>query len=245
MKIQQSLTVMFSLMLFAVAHAETTVPSYQDSLNTFIEKSKASKSKFSAEDKNTLQESGHVLAKALPEPGIKVGEKVPDFTLKNPLGEKVSLYKELEKGPAILVFYRGSWCPFCNMHLHVLKKSLPEFETFGAQLIAITPQKPDKSAKQIEKDGYPFHVLSDEDSAVMKAYNLYYELSDEVISVYKRSGLDIEAFNGKGRNVLPVPGTFVIKQDGTVQAMHAPIDYKSRMEPSDIIQALKDISKAD
>jgi peroxiredoxin len=125
------------------------------------------------------------------------------------------------------------------MHLHALLKSLPEFEKYGAQLITVTPQTPDKSAGQIKKDGYPFEVLSDLDSKVMKDYKLYFELPDDLVAVYKKHKLDIEAFNGKGRNVLPIPGSFVIDKTGIVQAMHAEADYKKRMEPADIVSALK------
>ncbi len=134
---------------------------------------------------------------------------------------------------------KALWCPFCNIHLHVLRKHLPQFQQYGAQLITITPQTPDKSADQIKKDGLPFEVLSDLDSKVMKDYKLYFELPADLVEVYKNHGLDIEAFNGQGRNVLPVPGSFVIDQNGTVQAMQAQTDYKIRMEPATIIDALK------
>lgn len=245
MKTLIGFTLFFLLALMSRVYAESTVPSYQESLDAFIEKSKASKSKFTDEDKKVMQASNESLAEKLPDPGVKVGEMAPDFSLKNPLGDEVTLSEELKKGPVVLVFYRGAWCPFCNMHLHVLKQSLPEFEKFNAQLIAITPQQPDKSAKQIEKDGYPFHVLTDADSAVMKDYRLYFELSEDLLAVYKRTGLDIEAFNGKGRTALPIPGTFVIDQKGVVQAMHAPVDYKSRMEPAEILRSLESLAKAD
>jgi len=125
------------------------------------------------------------------------------------------------------------------MHLHVLQQSLAEFKKYGAQLITITPQTPDKSVEQFEEKGYPFEVLSDLDSKVMKDYKLYFELPADLVDVYNKHGLDIEAFNGKGRNLLPVPGSFVIDTDGIVRAMHADADYKKRMEPSAIIDALK------
>lgn len=188
-----------------------------------------------------MKKADQSLANSLPDPGIKVGEKAPEFALKNAFGEEISLKEELKKGPVILVFYRGAWCPFCNMHLHVLQESLPQFEKYGAQLITITPQTPDKSAEQIGKDGYPFEVLSDLDSQVMKDYKLYFEIPDELVAVYKHVGLDIEAYNGKGRNVLPVPGSFVIDQSGIVRAMQARTDYKLRMEPETIIDALMKI----
>lgn len=229
-------------MVVHVVYAVEVAPSYQESLDQYMTKAKASKSPFSKSDMATMKKSGEALALSMPDPGIKVGEKAPDFSLVNAFGKVITLSDELKKGPVVLVFYRGAWCPFCNMHLHALQKSLPEFKKYGAQLITVTPQTPDKSAGQIKKDGFPFEVLSDLDSQVMKDYRLYFELPDDLVAVYKKHKLDIEAFNGKGRNVLPLPGSFVIDRNGIVQAMHAETDYKKRMEPADIISALKKMS---
>ncbi len=217
------------------------LPSYQQSLDQYIKKAETEKSPFSSSDVAVMEKSGKDLARSMPSPGIKVGEKAPGFVLNNALGQTVSLHDALKEGPVVLVFYRGAWCPFCNMHLHVLQQSLPEFKKYGAQLITITPQTPDKSVEQFKQKGYPFEVLSDLDSKVMKDYRLYYELPDDLVVVYKKHGLDIEAFNGKDRNVLPIPGSFVIDANGIVRAMHADTDYKKRMEPSTIIDALKEI----
>lgn len=219
------------------------VPSYQQALQVFLIKSKASGKgpKFSKEEYKLMADKAKELKSSMPNPGLKVGSQAPDFTLANAFGKSVRLSDHLEKGPVVLVFYRGAWCPFCNLHLHALHESLPRFKKLGASLILVTPQKPDKSAAQIKKDGYQFEVLSDLDSKVMQSYNLYFELDPQLVKLYKAKGLDIEAFNGKGRNVLPVPGSFVIAQNGTIVAMHADTDYKQRMEPADIIKALKNI----
>jgi peroxiredoxin len=217
------------------------VPGYKQSLDGYIEQSNKEKSPFSASDMAVMEKAGRELASSMPDPGIKVGEKAPDFVLNNALGQPVNLTAKLKQGPVVLVFYRGAWCPFCNMHLHVLQKSLPEFNKYDAQLITVTPQTPDKSVEQFKQKGYPFEVLSDLDSKVMKAYRLYFELPDELVDVYKKHGLDIETYNGMGRHVLPVPGTFVIDTDGIVRAMQADTDYKQRMEPAAIIEALSNI----
>ena len=235
------LVILFTL--FNVVQAGETIPSYQESFDQYMTKAKESESPFSAADMATMKQAGANLDSEMPDPGIKAGEKAPDFTLANAFGKTITLNDELKKGPVVLVFYRGAWCPFCNMHLHVLLKSLPEFKKYSAQLIIVTPQTPDKSAGQIKKDGYPFEVLSDLDSNVMKDYKLYFELSDDLVDVYKKHKLDIEAFNGKGRNVLPIPGSFVIDKSGIVRAMHAEADYKKRMEPADIINALKKMAE--
>jgi len=220
-------------------YALDNVPTYEESLEQFQQVSAAKPSPFSVSDREIMVNSSKALAKAMPNPGLPIGQVTPEFKLKNANGDMVSLEAELKKGPVVLVFYRGAWCPYCNIHLNLLQQNIPEFEKYGAQLIAITPQQPNKSADQIEAKGYPFQVLSDLDSKVMKAYNLYYELSDNLVTVYKKTGLDLESFNGSGRNVLPVPGTFVIDQSGVIRAMQAQTDYKSRMEPADVIEALK------
>lgn len=227
------------LLVSQLTYATDATPGYQDALNQFVEKSKTTKSPFSEADMAVMEKADKDLAAAMPDPGIKVGATAPNFTLKNALGKNISLRDELKKGPVVLVFYRGAWCPFCNMHLHVLQQNLGEFKKYGAQLITVTPQTSDKSAEQIKKDGYPFEVLSDLDSKVMKDYKLYYELPADLVAVYKSHGLDIEAFNGKGRNLLPVPGSFVIDKKGVVRAMQAQTDYKQRMEPAAIIKTLK------
>lgn len=230
---------MFLLVALTGMAVADELPSYQQSFDQYMEKSKTEKSPFSASDMAVMEKAGKDLASAMPNPGIKVGEQAPDFVLNNALGQPVSLKDKLKEGPVVLVFYRGAWCPFCNMHLHVLQQSLPEFKKHGGQLIAITPQTPDKSVEQFKKKGYPFEVLSDLDSKVMKDYRLYFELPPDLVTVYKKHGLDIEAFNGEGRNMLPVPGSFVIDTDGIVRAMQADTDHKKRMEPSAIIDALK------
>ena len=227
------------LILVSGAAAADELPSYQQSFDQYLEASKKEKSPFSPGDMAVMEKAGKDLASSMPDPGIKVGEIAPDFVLNNAQGQSVSLKDALKQGPVVLVFYRGAWCPFCNMHLHVLQQSLPEFKKYGAQLIAVTPQTPDKSVEQFKEKCYPFEVLSDLDSKVMKDYKLYFELPAELVDVYKKHGLDIEAFNGKARNVLPVPGSFVIDTNGIVRAMQADTDYKKRMEPSTIIAALK------
>ena len=222
---------------------EMPLPSYEQQKRQFMEERSKSPgaAKFSPEDRRIMQQAADNLAARLPDPGLKVGAQAPDFTLNNAFGSPVTLSEEWQKGPVILVFYRGAWCPFCNLHLHVLQESVPAFRSYGAQLIAVTPQRPDKSAEQIKKDGLPFEVLSDLESAVMKAYGLYYELDPELVEVYVRHGLNVAEYNGEGRNVLPVPGTFIIDTQGVIRAVHADVDYKERMEPEAILKALEEL----
>jgi peroxiredoxin len=202
---------------------------------------KKKKSSWTAEEKQMMKDASDNLAKALPNPGIQVGEKAPSFSLKNSQGKIITLESALAKGPVVLVFYRGAWCPYCKIQLRSLKENLPEFQKYNAQLVTITPQTPDKSEAQFKKEGYPFEVLSDLDYQVMKDYKLYFEPPKELVKLYKKHGLDLEGFNGEGRTALPVPGTFVIDTNGIVRAMTAQTDYKVRMESADIIKALSEL----
>lgn len=240
---QLFLLVFLSLIFLPLFEAQAleSVPSYQEALDQFHIQSKKNEKGhvFSKSDMATMKKSAENLAKSMPSPGLKVGDKAPDFTLKNAFGQDVKLSTVLKSGPVILSFYRGAWCPYCNLQLHTLHKSMPLFKKYGAQLILVTPQTPDKSKGQIEKDKYIFEVLSDLDSKVMKQYKLFYKLDSELVKVYKNLGLDVESFNGKGRNVLPIAGTFVMDRKAIIRAVHADVDYKKRMEPQEIIDALK------
>ncbi len=223
---------------------DAAIPSYQDARANFETERKGAPSapQISAADRSVMQRAGADLARQMPNPGLRVGETAPEFSLPNAFGETVTLSNQLRQGPVVLTFYRGAWCPYCNLQMKTLHQSVAQFERYGAQVIAITPQKPDKSAAQVKKDAYPFEILSDLDSAVMQAYRLYFELPPDLIDVYKRNfKLDLTEFNGPGRNVLPVPGTFVLDRQGIVRAAFATTDYKERMEPAAIIAALAEL----
>ena len=215
--------------------------SLADQIQNYMQQQSTNKKagKFSAEDKAIMEKAAADLAKAMPNPGLKVGDKAPDFSLPNAYGKQIKLSSLLKKGPVIINFYRGAWCPFCNLELNALKKNLPEFKKYGASLISITPQKPDKSLAQVKKAKFPFDILSDLDSSIIKKYKLFFTLPPKLTKLYKKLGLDIEAFNGKGRNELPVPGTYVVDKKGIIRAAYANTDYTKRMEPQAIIDALK------
>ncbi|MCA1806243.1 MAG: AhpC/TSA family protein [Xanthomonadaceae bacterium] len=228
------------LLPLAVLAAEAPVPNLEERISTF-EAQREGKGP-DARSRAVMEQAARDLAAAMPDPGLKVGSRAPDFTLPDAHGKPVRLADLLQEGPVIVTFYRGAWCPYCNLQLKALRESLPHLEAYGARLVAISPQTPDHSRAQVEKDDYPFHVLSDLDDSVMKAYNLYFELPEEVRALYKGNfDLDIEAYNGEGRHGLPVPGTFVLDQQGIVRAAFADTDYKKRMEPRVMIEALEAI----
>jgi peroxiredoxin len=214
------------------------IPSFKKEVNEFM--GKRSGKGIDEKDKSIMDKASRDLDLSLPEPGLGIGEHAPNFSLPNAFGKKVTLSERLKDGPVVLAFYRGAWCPFCNIELNTLQRSLPFFDKYNATLVAVTPQKPDKTKEQLENAKYTFEVLSDLDDSVMKSYNLYFEVPQELHELYKnRFNFDITDYNGESRLGLPVPGTFVISQDGIIMAAYAKTDYKKRMEPRDIIEALK------
>ena len=233
-----SCLVLFVSNVMAGETSNNILPDFQEEVSIFLEKHKGKS--IDEKDKVIMAKAARDLDIAMPDPGLKPGEKAPDFSLTNAFGDEIKLSEQLKRGPVVLAFYRGAWCPFCNIELNVLQRSLTHFKEYDAVLIAITPQKPDKSKEQIEKAEYSFEILSDLDDSVMKSYNLYFEVPPELHELYmKRFGFDITDYNGKDRLGLPVPGTFVIGRDGVIRASFAKTDYKKRMDPRDIIDALR------
>lgn len=195
-------------------------------------KASPEKKRINAQAIKELEESG--IAK-----GLKKGDHAPDFTLPDATGRNISLSDQLAKGPVILSFYRGGWCPYCNLELRAYQRALPEIKNAGAQLIAISPQTPDASLSTKEKDELEFFVLSDEGGEVAKAYDLLFKLQDELIELYKKSGIDLPAHNGNENWELPKPATFVVDQRGTIVFSHVDSDYKNRTDPEEVIGIVK------
>lgn len=225
------------------AETAAPVPSYQEALEAYqAARAKRDGPGLTAEDRRVMAEAAAELERTLPEPGLSVGETAPDFTLPDANGEPVTLSEHLARGPVVLTFYRGAWCPYCNLQLRGLQATLPRIRALGASLVAVTPQRPDRSLEQVREDGYPFPILSDLDSSVMQAYRLHFRVPAQLRELYIRKlGLDLAAYNGPGRHELPVPGTFVIDRTATVRAAFADTDYRQRMEPAAILAALRDL----
>lgn len=192
---------------------------------------------------NTMLDATRRLVKSgMAENSLKVGEKVPDFNLPNPTGESVSLKKLLDKGPVVLNFYRGGWCPYCNLELNAYKKRLPDINKLGASLIAISPQTPDNSLSTAEKNELKFQVLSDVGNKVADQFGLVFKLPTELHEIYNNFGITLPKFNGDESWELPMPGTYVIDKDGTVQYAFVSADYTKRAEPDEVISKLEEIN---
>ena len=168
----------------------------------------------------------------------KVGGSAADFELPDQLGRSVRSADLRAKGPLVISFYRGNWCPYCNLELHALKQYQPQMSEFGATLVMISPQLPDESLSAAEKYELTSPVLSDVGNVVARQYGLVFELSEHLRPMYAQFGIDLPKYNGTNTFELPVPGTFVLDRAGVVRAAHANPDYKKRMEPGEIIETL-------
>ncbi|MCD1258974.1 AhpC/TSA family protein [Paenibacillus athensensis] len=172
--------------------------------------------------------------------GLAEGTKAKDFVLKNALGQEISLYEELSKGPVVLTFYRGGWCPFCSMQLRAYEKALPEIQALGAQLLAISPQSPDNTLSQAEKEQLSFQVLSDTNGLAAVKYNVLYDVPDYIRSIMEHKfGLNLAEYNATNRWILPVPSTFMIDESAVIRSAYVNPDFMQRMDPDDIVAELK------
>lgn len=173
---------------------------------------------------------------------LKVGQQAPSFQLPNPKGQFVSFDDLIEKGPVIITFYRGDWCPYCNLQLNALRKRMAEIHSLGAQLIAISPQLPDGSMMKNDVDALDFIVLSDQDAGVASRYGVAWEVPDFLVEHMKVDRhLDLEKINNGNGNVLPIPATFIVGIDKKISWRYVDVDYRTRSEPDDIINELKKI----
>jgi peroxiredoxin len=163
------------------------------------------------------------------------GALAPDFTLPNVDGRPVTLSALLAEGPVVLTFYRGEWCPYCNLQLRAFQAILPEIRELDATLVAVSPQTPDNSLATAEKKGLTFPVLSDAGNQVARRYGLVFSLSETLRVVNP----DLRAYNGDDSWELPMPGTFVIAPHGTAQLAFVDADWTKRLEPSAILDALR------
>jgi peroxiredoxin len=179
-----------------------------------------------------LADSGHT-GRAL-----AVGAQAPRFRLPSATGESVSLAGLLAAGPVVLTFYRGAWCPYCNIALRALQRHHDEFSARGARLAAVSPQIPDESLSLTDRHQLAFSVLSDVGSDTAKQYGLAFDLPDDLAAVYDRLGFDLQRVNGGHPRTLPLPATYVIDREGVIRWAFVDADYTRRAEPTDVLAAL-------
>jgi peroxiredoxin len=175
---------------------------------------------------------------------LGAGAIAPGFTLPNAQGRPVGLPALLRDGPAVIAFYRGGWCPYCNIQLRAYQKILPEIAALGGRLVAISPQSPDASLDTAEKNALAFAVLSDTGNAVARRFGLVFTLPDELQDAMRANGKLLPDINGEESWELPVPATYVVAADGRIALGHVEVDYRRRLEPEAILTALRGLKTA-
>jgi len=172
--------------------------------------------------------------------GLFINSKAPDFKVKDQNGMDINLKDLRKKGPVVLMFYRGYWCPYCNKELTRFQDSLALITAKGAQLIAITPETTEGIAKTVEKTKASFPIISDKDMILTKAYAGAFDVDDRTRMRYKSAGIDLLENNAqKEKASLPVPAIYIINRDGTVIYRYFDADYKKRPSVQEILANIK------
>jgi len=180
-----------------------------------------------------------VTATAQNEPkGLMTGQEAPNFYGKDQYGKKTELRTALKKGPVVVLFYRGQWCPYCNRQLGQLEDSLGQITAKGAMVVAITPEKPESINETIKKTKASFPIVWDEGLKIMKAYDVAYAVNDTMVGKLKKYGIDLQQLNGKNGTNLPVPAVYIIGQDGKITYRYFDADYTHRASVREILEHL-------
>jgi peroxiredoxin len=181
-------------------------------------------------------------AAGVPAGTVAVGDTLESFTLLDARSRPVSVGELWSQGPAVIVFYRGGWCPYCNIALRTYQRDLvPELDAFGARLVAISPQSPDQSLSTQEKAELSFTVLSDPGSAAARQLGIAFEPAEEVLVTQRKLGLDLTQVNAEGSAELPMPTVLLVDTAGTVRFADVHADYTTRTEVPAILEALRSL----
>ena len=185
-----------------------------------------------------MSELRELVAAGIADKAINKGARFPAFNLPNADNETRSLNDFLSNGPAIVSFYRGAWCPYCNLEINALQQRLPDIQAAGAQLVAISPQLPEKSVDQVNNSHLSFDVLSDIGNILAKQCGLVFTLPESLRPIYEAWEIDIPDHNGDSSFELPIPATYIVDTTGRVRHAHVYMDYTRRLEPNIIIEQL-------
>lgn len=170
---------------------------------------------------------------------LKVGDTAPDFLLPDWEGRLVSSAQMRERGPLVVSFYRGGWCPFCTSELQALQAARSEFDEAGATVVVISPDTMHFPRDLRREKGLDLTLLSDVDYGVAISYGLLFPVPEDVRTHYLERGVDIGARHGSPVTMLPVPATYVVRPDGRIASAFVDVDFTRRQEPEDIVAAVR------
>lgn len=171
--------------------------------------------------------------------GLFINSKAYDFKAKDQNGKDVILKDMRKKGPVVLVFYRGNWCPYCNRELKRLQDSLQLITAKGGQLVAITPEGKEGVDSTIAKTGATFSIISDDEMKISSHYGVVFKVDDRTVGRYKNAGIDLLKINNTKEAFLPVPAVYVINEDGAVTFRYFNEDYRKRISVKELLEAIK------
>jgi peroxiredoxin len=174
----------------------------------------------------------------VPANALGVGETIPRIQLPDASGRVVDSTELLGHGPLVICFYRGGWCPYCNIELRALQACLDQIRALGATLVAISPELPDHSLSTTEKNELTFPVLSDHGNLLARQFRLTHQIALQVVRYQLGNGNDVAAINGSDVAEVPLPATYVVDRGGVARYAFVAADYTQRAEPDDILDAL-------
>ncbi|MEP7043275.1 MAG: peroxiredoxin-like family protein [Dokdonella sp.] len=167
---------------------------------------------------------------------ILLGSHLPDAAVRTIDGQPTSLSKAVGGKPAVLVFYRGGWCPYCNLQLSGLRLIEKDVQALGFQIIAISPDRPEELRKTLGKDQLNYTLLSDSSASAIEAFGLAYTVNASIQAKYREAGVDLEQYSGETHHILPVASVYIVDADGLLQFSYVHPDYRVRL-PSEIVLA--------
>lgn len=167
----------------------------------------------------------------------RAGDAAPDAALPDAMGRVVRLSQLWSRGPLVVVFYRGGWCPYCNTELRTWQQNLRSVLAVGAQIVAISLETPDDSLSTAQKNGLEFPVLSDVKLDAANGFDIAFSLAPELVDLYGAGSATQPVLNASGQWVVPVPATFVVDCAGTIRFADVDVDFRSRASPPLVLQA--------
>jgi peroxiredoxin len=173
-----------------------------------------------------------------PGTGIPVGQKVPDVHARDLDGKDVRLSSLYAKGPILLAFYRGGWCPFCSTENHALATAYPEYKKRGVTPVTVSVDTPDAETKTKATYAIPFPVLSDSDATMIEAFHVVNKVDDATFGKMKGFGVDLESYSGNAHHEIAIPALFLIDKTGVVRWAHSDPDFKVRPSTAQILSAI-------
>jgi peroxiredoxin len=182
--------------------------------------------------------TAELIASGQAERARKAGDIAPSFTLDDADGHQVGSTELLADGPLVLTFYRGVWCPYCNMELQAIEAVLPEIAARGARVAAISPQTAANSRKSVRQNSLTFPILNDVKSEVAAAFGLRFALPGYLVELYKSLKNDLPAFNADPSWTLPMPARYIVGRDGVIACAEINPDYTRRPDPSELLPVL-------